>query len=291
MLSSRLEQMAEAAAPASSANLGAGFDTLALAVELRCRVAAEPADEWAATHTGEHRPPAGSQDAVLEAAQRAVGIEHPLHLTVDNDIPVGRGLGSSAAAYAAGAMAAWRSTGVEPSRDKLFRLVADLEGHPDNAAAAVFGGLQAVDVSGAAYRLTFHPDFALVVVVPDAVILTSEARAALPESFSRETVVRSLRRAAALIEGLRTGQPALLAVAGNDEIHEGPRSVLHPLSARLIERAVAAGADYACWSGAGPAVLALTSVARRSAVAEALASIPDRSGVVLTPDIATDGIV
>ena len=282
--------MAEASAPASSANLGAGFDTLALAIELRCRVAAAPSIDWRVEHRGEHQPPTGSQDAVLTAARLAVGAEHPMRLTVDSDIPVGRGLGSSAAAYAAGALAAWRTIGVEPAPDRLFRLVADLEGHSDNAAAAVFGGLQTVDVTGGAHRLALHPDLFPVLAVPEAMLLTSDARTALPASFSRDVVVRSVQRAVALVEGLRTGESALLAAAGGDEIHEGPRSKLNPIAARLIEAAQNAGAGFACWSGAGPSVLAMATTARRDEVAAAVKLVLGSRGVVLTPEIATAGI-
>jgi len=282
--------MAEASAPASSANLGAGFDTLALAIELRCRVAAAPSNDWQIEHVGEHRPLTGSQDAVLAAARLAVGPEHPMHLTVDNDIPVGRGLGSSAAAYAAGALAAWRTTGVEPTPDRLFCLVADLEGHSDNAAAAVFGGLQTVDVAGGNHRLALHPDLYPVLAVPEVMLFTNDARAALPTSFSRDVVVRSVQRAVALVEGLRTGEPALLAAAGGDEIHEGPRSKLNPIAADLIEAAQNAGAGFACWSGAGPSVLAMVTATGRGEVVAAMELALGSRGVILTPEIATAGI-
>ncbi|MGH8958731.1 MAG: homoserine kinase, partial [Acidimicrobiia bacterium] len=104
--------MAFASAPASSANLGPGFDVLALALELRCKVEAESADIWSVRHVGPEYP-AGNFDSVMQAARRAVGEDRPLALVVDNLIPIGRGLGSSAAAAAAGAAAAWRAIGVE----------------------------------------------------------------------------------------------------------------------------------------------------------------------------------
>ncbi len=283
--------MAEASAPASSANLGAGFDTLALAIELRCRVVAEFADGWQVDHVGEHLPGSRSQDAVLAAAQRAAGREGPLHLTVSSDIPVARGLGSSAAAYAAGALAAWRATGVEPDRREVFGLVADLEGHADNAAAAVFGGLQTVTVTGAAHRLALHPDLVPVVAVPARELLTADARAALPDALGRQAVVRSLQRAVALVEGLRSADPVLLDAATGDEIHERPRMQLNPLAAELIKAARAAGGLFACWSGAGPSVMAIASGARVPEVVGSMESVLGGEGVVLTPGVAVVGLV
>jgi len=282
--------MAEASAPASAANLGPGFDTLALALELRCRVTAEPATDWQVDHLGRHHPESASQDAVLAAAQLAVGVERPMRLAVRSEIPVARGMGSSAAAYAAGALAAWRATGVEPDSQRVFELVADLEGHADNAAAAVFGGLQAVTIAGGVQRMALHPDLVPVVAVPEAVLLTGDARAALPHSYSRPAVVRSLQRAVALVEGLRTADAALLASALGDEIHEGPRTRLNPVAAELIETALTAGALFACWSGAGPSVLAIALSARRPDIVVSLESALNGRGLVLTPDLADSGI-
>ena len=282
--------MAEASAPASAANLGPGFDTLALALELRCRVTAEPATDWQVDHLGRHHPESASQDAVLAAAQLAVGVERPMRLAVRSEIPVARGMGSSAAAYAAGALAAWRATGVEPDSQRVFELVADLEGHADNAAAAVFGGLQAVTIAGGVQRMALHPDLVPVVAVPEAVLLTGDARAALPHSYSRPAVVRSLQRAVALVEGLRTADAALLASALGDEIHEAPRTRLNPVAAELIETALTAGALFACWSGAGPSVLAIALSARRPDIVVSLESALNGRGLVLTPDLADSGI-
>lgn len=199
----------------------------------------------------------GGDDLVLEAAQRARGGEGPLRITVDNHIPIGRGLGSSAAAAAATAGAAWRTSGWEPHPRTIFELVADMEAHPDNAAAAAFGGLVLCTPGGEVHNLDLHPTLVPIIAIPERPLPTTEARAFLPDLFPRDVVVRSLGRIAALVDGLTSGDPALLAAAAGDELHEAPRNQHRPEVANLIDVARRAGAVHACWSGAGPSVLAL----------------------------------
>lgn len=281
--------MAEASAPASSANLGPGFDVLALALELRCRVEAEPARAWSVTHKSDDCPDEGADDGVLAAARMAVGADRPLRLTVDNAIPLGRGLGSSSAAYAAGALAGLRAVGEEPTPDHLFRLVTELEGHPDNAAAAVFGGFVAVDGGGRPHRLPWNGRFRPVLAVPHRPFPTSEARQRLPGVYPTDVVVRSLGRLSALLMGLEVGDEALLAGASGDELHEGPRNRLRPDVAGLISAARSGGAVHACWSGAGPSVLALVTVERVDQVVSALERRLGDDGVVRLLDVAGRG--
>ncbi|GIU92808.1 MAG: homoserine kinase [Acidimicrobiia bacterium] len=277
-----------ASAPASSANLGPGFDCLAVALELRCRVEAVPAASWRVEHDGDQRHDGATDDAVLAAAQRAVGEDRPLLLRVENQIPIGRGLGSSAAAHAAGALAAWRAYGHEPSRLRLFELVAGMEGHPDNAAAAVYGGL--VLVAGSEpHRLPWNPVWRLVLAVPDSRLPTNHARAALPTSYPTEVVVRSLARTAALVAGLLTGDAELLAAASGDELHEEPRRRIRPDVTELVQVARTSGAAHAAWSGAGPSVVAMVAADRIDKVVDALRRHLDGRGIVLIPDVATAG--
>ncbi len=280
--------MAEASAPASSANLGPGFDTLALALELRCRVEALAADEWTVHHAGRERPEAGSEDAVLMAARVATDDELPLSLRVDNDVPLGRGLGSSAAAAAAGATAALLAVGREVDPLRVYRLVTDLEGHPDNAAATVFGGLVAA-LPDRAIRLGLHPDLVPVLAVPDRRLSTRAARRLVADQVARSVAVRSLARLVALTEGLRTGDSDLLTAAGGDELHEAPRNAVHPDVGALIDLAAEAGALHACWSGAGPSVLAFAT--DPAELVRAWESVLDGAGRVLTPGVAQQGLL
>jgi homoserine kinase len=279
--------MCEVSAPASSANLGPGFDTLALALELRCRVAAVRSGEWSVKHVGTERPQHG--DAVLDAARRVTGA--PLELTVRNEIPIGKGLGSSAAAAAAGVAAAWRAVGHAPEPAEVFRVAAEIDGHADNAAAAVYGGLVSVTTSGEVHRLELSDRIRLVLAVPDVQLPTRRAREVLPGSVERDAVVRSLQRLVALVEGLRTGDPGMLGTAAGDELHEHPRGHLNPHAGRLIEVARDAGAWHACWSGAGPSVLALTAADRVGVVAAAMRAELADGGVVMAPSMAVEGLV
>ena len=280
--------MAEASAPASSANLGPGFDVLALALDLRCRVTAETASAWKIDHGEGQRPDEDSDDAVMAAALRAVGEDRPLALHVSNDIPIGRGMGSSAAAIAAGAAAAIGAVEGTADPDRVFELTAQIEGHPDNAAAAVYGGLVLVPAEGRPLRLPIHPTLRPVVAIPDAVFLTSEARRVVPQSVERRVVVRTVARAASLVAGFLTADAALLAAAHGDEFHESPRSGVHPKTARMVERARSAGALHAAWSGSGPSVVALVDERCEEAVASAMAADGVR---VLRSTVATNGLV
>jgi homoserine kinase len=278
--------VATASAPASSANLGPGFDVIALALELRCSVAAEAAEAWETRQVGPECP-VGEADLVLEAARRAVGPHRPLRLTIDNCIPIGKGLGSSAAAATAGAAAAWRAVGAEPDPSAVFELVAVMEGHPDNAAASVYGGLVVCSPAGV-HRLALHPDLVPLVAVPSRPLPTTEARALLDPTVPRPVVVRSTGRIAALVAGLLTGERGLLAAAAGDELHEEPRNRLRPEVTKLIGVAREAGALHACWSGAGPSVLALVHREEVSRVAAALAASGD--GRVIEFQVAERGL-
>lgn len=231
-------------------------------------VSADIADEWSVEHTGEHAPGEGEPDAVLVAAHHTVG-DRPLALTVENQIPLGKGLGSSSAALVSGAAAALRATSGEVSPDRVFRIAASLEGHPEQVAACVYGGLVLVPASGLPMRLPLHPSLRPVVGIPEGRLATSEARGVVSQMQDLDVVVRSLARVAALTAGLITGDAGMLDAARGDEIHEMPRAELDPDVVEKIRAAKAAGALHAARSGAGPAVLALTTVETADRVAAA----------------------
>jgi len=277
-----------ASAPATSANLGPAFDCLGLALDMRCKVSARVSEKWTVDHVGRFRPAPGEGDGVLAAARRAVGDSRPLALEVEASIPVGKGLGSSAAAFVAGSAAALLAVGDQANPDHVFRIAAELEGHPDNVAAAVYGGLVLVPAEGMPIRLPIHPTLRVVVGIPERVLPTADARRVIDSVHAHDLVRRSLARVAALTAGLITGNPEILAAAHGDEIHEAPRAELSPEVNGLIEMAKRAGALHAARSGAGPSVMALCTVDQASRVAGALREY----GVeVLEPTIATSGLI
>lgn len=274
-----------ASAPGSSANLGPGFDVLAIAWELRCRAQVARSDRWLIRQDGvEWLPHEG--DFVRRAATAAGS--GPFTIDLENDVPRSRGLGSSSAVATAVAAAAFRACDTEPSDDDLLAIVAAMDGHPDNAAAAVHGGLVLVD--GLHHvRLEAAPDLVFLAAIPDAPLRTDEARAVLPATVDRPVVVRSLARLGFLLLGLQRGDPELLARARGDELHEGPRRGLSPVTGDLIAAALGAGAWHASWSGAGPTVLAVAAESSATAVVSALENTLAGSGEVRRLEVAAAG--
>lgn len=268
-----------ATAPASSANLGPGFDTLALALEIRCAVSVESSDRLEVTSPD----PDGFVASV--AAQLA---QEPMRISVESDIPSGKGLGSSAAITAALGAAIGRLSGTEPVHAELFELVAGIEGHPDNAAAAVYGGLVATD-GDRAHLLDLDPDLRVLVAVPDVTLPTNEARTALPATVDYAVAARTASRAIRLVEGLREANEELLRSIGRDELHEPYRTELRPIIGELLNAATHSGALFSAISGAGPSVLAIVAQADEAQVRAALNDAVGM-GAVLSPAIALTGV-
>lgn len=249
-----------------------------------CRVAA--AEQWEIEEKGAVTE-AKSSDLVVRAVIGAIG-DRPVRITIDNEIPRSRGLGSSSAVSAAAAAAAIRATGREPVDGELFDLVTELEGHPDNAAAAVFGGL--VAAHGSVIRqLPMHETVRVVVAIPGSRLSTHMARAALPQAVRHSVAARSVARAVFLLEGLRTGDPASFAAAGGDELHEAPRAELSPITGALMNAARDAGALHAAWSGAGPTAIAFTNAGGIDDVMQALKDALGGDGEVRELSVATTG--
>jgi homoserine kinase len=286
-----------ARAPASTANLGPGFDVLALALALYVEVEVEPADRLIVRSEGEG---AGTADDASHLAARVAidvaGHDH-LAITVRSEIPVARGLGSSAALAAAAAAAAG-------SRDPLA-IAARVDGHPENAAASVVGGLVAATMargSVRAVKLPLDASLVFVVLVPDRPLPTVRARQALPSMVSRSDATFNLGRMALLLTGLADSS-LLVREATEDRLHQDYRSPLFPEAPQLLARLVALGARAACWSGAGPSLLAICDAGEgerlRSAGQEAMDDLgvagramlleADREGIIVAGEPAAGG--
>ena len=281
--------MTTVSAPASAANLGPGFDVLALALDLRLRLTAEPGSEWSLLSDGEPAD-AAALDMVRSAALEAVPDCAPLAFEVESSIPVGRGLGSSAALRVAAVAAAGAAAGVELDPASVREAAAEVEGHADNVAAAVHGGLVVVSWAGVPQRLDLHPSLIPLVAVPESTLDTAAARTALPADVDRGVAVRSISRTVLLVEGLRTADRDAFLAARGDEMHEAQRAHLSPLTSELVSAALQAGALHAAWSGAGPSAIAVVDEDTEEDVRFALEELLGDAGTVLDPGVAHAGV-
>jgi homoserine kinase len=273
--------------PASSANLGPGFDALGLALALHNDVTAEEADSVTITAEGEgaDRLGTGPRNVVargVRLAYEAVGRPFPgCALTCVNRIPLARGLGSSAAAWVAGLVAGNALLGAPLDREALLVLAARAEGHPDNVAAAVYGGLTVSSSDGSGTRaltLPVPPELRWIVLVPEVTSTTAEARAVLPKSVSRADAVFNVQRVALLLAALQTRRPDALAVALEDRLHQPYRRRLFPWLPAVAAAARDAGALGCVLSGAGPSMLAVVT-GDGDAVARAMETALGKAGI------------
>ncbi|HUP70698.1 MAG TPA: homoserine kinase [Acidimicrobiales bacterium] len=262
-----------ARAPASSANLGPGFDTLAIALSLHVEVEVEEADHLTVRAEGEGAElPADASHLAARVAASVRGHDK-LAITVRSEIPVGRGLGSSAALAAAAAAAA--------GAEDPLAVAAQHDGHPDNAAAAVLGGLVSATTVGddaVASRLPLDGGLSFVVLVPDRRLPTEEARAALPALVAHEDAAFNLGRMGLLLAGL-SDRRLLRQEATEDRLHQSSRAFLFPEAAGIMVGLTGAGALAACWSGAGPSLLAVCGADEAPAVRDAGERLLAASGV------------
>jgi homoserine kinase len=263
-------------APASSANLGPGFDTLALALGLYLECTLRPSEKGFRVRV------AGAEPAGIPPDETCLMWRSFLSLTggnvppgavleIANDIPVGKGLGSSAAAIVAGLALANEWAGLGKSREDLVQAATEIEGHPDNVAAAILGGLVvSCQTSGGlengsgvgrvvSVKQELGVPMEIVVVVPDFQLSTSAARAVLPAQFSRQDTVFNVQRAALLVAALAQGRPDLIREAMRDRLHQPYRAPLIPGLEDALELLGVPGLLGVALSGAGPSVLAFCS--------------------------------
>jgi homoserine kinase len=244
--------------PGSSANLGPGFDTLALALGVYVEVEIESASSLVIKTEGEGADlPADASHMAARVAREVIGHDR-LAINIKSTIPVSRGLGSSAALIVATAAAA----GV----DDVLQFATRFEGHPENVAASVMGGLVTatmVDDKPVATSLFLDPDLAFVTLVPDQGLSTSAARQALSPTIPREDAVFNLGRLGWLIAALADGDYMVPEVM-HDRLHQDERAPLFPEASDLLQALLDAGASAACWSGAGPTLLGIVTHQERA---------------------------
>ncbi len=252
-----------ARAPASSANLGPGFDALAVALACYLEVSITPATRLEVRTTGCGADlPADTSHLAVRIAAEILGHDR-LRIDVHSDIPVRRGLGSSAALSVAAAAAAGAA---DP-----FQYGFATDSHPENAAASAFGGLVvATTIAGRAVyrRLVLDPGLRFVAVIPTRQLPTPAARAVLPPTVSHADAAFNLGRMGLLIAGLAE-RAMLLPEAGEDRLHQERRAALFPESAPILAGLRAGGALMSCWSGAGPTLLAVCASDAAAHVARA----------------------
>ena len=250
--------------PGSSANLGPGFDALgvALQVYLECRFSVAKKLKIEASGRDAELISTGDDNLIWQTALAVAARAHKplpsIHLQIFNDIPVGKGLGSSAAALTAGVVIAEKllNLGWKPAR--ILDEAARLEGHPDNVAACVLGSIvaSAVEPGGItrSIRLEMPENFGLAVVIPNYALPTKESRAVLPECYSREDTTFNVQRASLLIAALATGDTSAFPTALDDRMHQPFRAQLVPGLTEIL-RLRAPGLLGCALSGAGPGVL------------------------------------
>ncbi len=302
-------------APATIANLGAGYDCLGLAIERSLRVELEVVDspgdaatvvEVLGEGVGEIAPDRGNRFVEgLETGLPSHRIEHAAgvgwRIRMTNEIPLARGLGSSGAATVAGLLAAAALGGVdaaaEAMRDTILAAATRIEGHPDNVAPALLGGFVASSVASgdvAAFRFDAPDALRVVLFIPELRLPTSEMRRVLPDAVPRADAVANLARVVVGVAGIAQGDWSVLDELTRDRLHEPYRAAAYPLLPILVAAARAAGAMGACLAGAGSTVAAFTlgtdaEAARIGSALAAVAAEHDLSGVVRVVRARNDG--
>ncbi|HJV44293.1 MAG TPA: homoserine kinase [Bacillota bacterium] len=295
--------------PASTANLGPGFDTIGMAFQLYTTIRMMPADSPRVILHGEELQelPIDQTNLVYRMAEylfeKANKKLPPICIEMKSEVPLTRGLGSSAAAIVGGLVAA-NYLAEEPfTQDEIFTMAANLEGHPDNVGASLYGGIVvAVMDEGQARHIKIDPlpDLQAIAVIPDFQLSTEKARSVLPSNYTRTDTVYSLGHASLLVGALASGRYDVLRFAMRDRIHQPYRTALVPGMSKLLEEAHEYGALGTALSGAGPTIISLLTdkadrleqFFRETLLEQGIGSttihlVPDTRGVQISEDIDT----
>jgi len=265
--------------PASSANLGPGFDSVGLAVDRYLTLDVYDADSWTFTTSSPQLEgiPTGKGNMVYKVARAMAATRKkalpPCHVHMMSDIPLARGLGSSAAAIIAAIELADRLVDMDLSKEEKLRFASVLEGHPDNVGACLYGGLTIGMHTDGKTRIVERsvPDMALVLMIPGDELLTSEARQVLPKTLEYRDAVQAGACGNVLVAALLTGNwPLVGEMMGEDRYHHPYRGSLIPGLSEALEDVKNYGVYGAALSGAGPTVLCLVPLGRGEEIAAAI---------------------
>ena len=256
--------------PATTANMGPGFDCLGMALDIWNTIVVETdaiesgAEKVVVSGEGKDSLSTGSDNLVYSSFQHVydgLGLSlPPVRISCSNAIPLARGLGSSSAAVAGGLLAGSRLSGANLTSERILELAAEIEGHPDNAAAAVMGGCRIVVSNGDGLlteSISVPDELKAILFVPDVPMPTEEARGLLPKMIDRRDAVFNIGRAALLVNALSSGNLRHLGVATEDMLHQPARQRLFFPMKNIFRAAMSAGALGVFLSGAGSSVLAL----------------------------------
>ncbi|MCB9419088.1 MAG: homoserine kinase [Ardenticatenaceae bacterium] len=281
--------------PATTANLGPGFDCLGLALGLRNEIwmtaVSEPGLTIEVDGEGTGQIPTDAANLAVQAAEHIFELvgKRPsgLHIRQQNDIPISSGLGSSAAATLGGILAANALVDGALTEQQLVELAVSMEGHPDNIVPAFYGGLtlSVMDEDALHVETIAVPPLQVVIVLPDFDLPTAKARAALPAQIPLRDAIFNVSRVGLVIRALERGDFAVLALAMQDQMHQPYRLPLIPGMVDVFEVAKGEGATAVTLSGAGPSVAAFAP-ANHQAIAEAIqaafaaAGLPSRAWIL-----------
>lgn len=251
--------------PATSANLGPGFDCMGLAVKLYNYIKAEESSKFEILLEGTYTNniPANENNLLWKTACAFWGkigfSPKPFKITLESHVPPARGLGSSSTAVVGGLLLANAVAGYPLDRFELLKMATEIEGHPDNVTPALYGGitLTVMTEKGLIPRiLAKSPKFKVVVVIPDILVETEKARAILPASVHRKDVIFNVSRVGLLVDAFIKEEYNLLSIATQDRIHQNQRASLIPGMGQSLSAAAKAGAYGAALSGSGPTLIA-----------------------------------
>lgn len=281
-----MKQSVVVKAPATTANMGPGFDCLGMALDIWNTVTVETgASSFDISGEGKDSLSKDATNLLYRSFARVyerIGKPVPsVRIHCRNEIPLGRGLGSSAAAVASGLLAASELSGANIPANRLLALAADIEGHPDNAAAAIMGGCRIVVDDGDALitaAVSIPAYLKTVLFVPEVPMPTEQSRGILPQTVDRRDAVFNIGRAALLVNAFAIGDLTHLATATQDKLHQPAREAIFYPMKNIFRAAMAAGALGVFLSGAGSAVLALAR-AREYTIGYEMADAAMKSGV------------